>query len=260
MTGFGTKAFTDPDDYLQPGGAAVGLVTTGHVPFGAQLSWIDMRSLRLLAIEEQAPRVAFISVPPSAVFISFPLAANAALVWNGIGLRRGELVLHAPGDRFHQRSTAAVRWGLISVSPHDLARYGKVLLDTDLSPRRTALLRPSARSAGELLRLHAQAAGLASAKPGLLARGDVARALEQDLIHALVTALATGPDDKRTRVAGPQSWFVSKTLMWDQAHRCRRSALRWGAGTDPGDCAEFLGAARSICPPAPPQPGARGAA
>ena len=201
MTGFGTKAFTDPDDYrANVAGAEVGLVVTGRPPFEAQVSWVDMRCLHLLAIEEKAPRVAFFSLPRGSLVFSFSLARNAALMWNGLGLHRGSFVLHAPGERFHQRATGAVRWGLIAVSPQDLARYSRALLGVDLSRRAAGLLHPSARSFAELLRLHAQAAHLARFKPALLARPEVARALEQDLIRALANALGSATTDRmRTR-------------------------------------------------------------
>jgi hypothetical protein len=192
MTGFGSKAFTDPGSYrAHLREADIRLVVTGCVEFGARVSWLDVRCLRLLAIEEKTPREAFISLPPSPLFVSFPLADRPSLVWNGVRLRRGDLVLHAPEDRFHQGTTGATRWGLISIEPKDLAHYGRTLLGAELSPGVTRLLRPPARSASDLLRLHAQAGRLARAKPELLGRREVVRALEQELVRALVTALGT---------------------------------------------------------------------
>ncbi|TMJ25262.1 MAG: helix-turn-helix domain-containing protein, partial [Alphaproteobacteria bacterium] len=99
------------------------------------------------------------------------------------------LVLHAPGDRFHQRTTGAARWGLISISPDDLKRYVRTLLDADPTTGSAQLFRPSAHSSAALLRLQSQAARLARTKPTLLARREVRRGLEQELIHALVTGL-----------------------------------------------------------------------
>jgi AraC-like DNA-binding protein len=206
MTGFGTKVFSDPDDYrARLAGADVGLVVTGRVPFAARLSWVDMSCLRLLAIEEKAPRVAFVSLPPASLVFSFSLARKASLVWNGLGLYRGSLVLHAPGDRFYQRATSATQWGMIAVSPQDLARYSSALLGADPSRQVAGLLHPSARSSAELLRLHAQAAYLAHTKPELLACPEVARALEQDLIHALITALGSASPDRRSRARSRRS-------------------------------------------------------
>ena len=192
MTGFGSKAFTDPDSYRASlREAGIRLVLTGCVDFGARISWLDMRCLRLLAIEEKAPREASISLPPSPLFVSFPLADRPSLLWNGTRLRRGDLVLHASGDQFHQGTTGATRWGLMSIAAKDLAQYGRALLGAELSPGATRLLHPPARNASDLLRLHAQAGRLARTKPGLLGRPEVVRALEQELVRALVTALGT---------------------------------------------------------------------
>jgi AraC-like DNA-binding protein len=193
MTGFSTRAFTDPDDFRSAlADLNIGFVMTGRACFSARVRRINMRGLRLLEIEEIAPRVAFVSVPPSPLSASFPLGGRASLVWNGIRLRRGDLMLHAPGDRFHQRTTGATRWGLISILPQDLASYGRALLDVELATGINRLVHPSAHSSADLLRLHSQAHRLARAKPALLDRREVARALEQDLIHALVMALGTG--------------------------------------------------------------------
>jgi AraC-like DNA-binding protein len=193
MTGFGSTAFTDPNSYPSKlMDADVRLVVTDRIEFGAEVSWLRTRCLRLFVIEENAPRVAFIALSPSSVFVSFPLVDSSSLTWNGVRLKLGDLVLHAPGERFHQRTTDATRWGLISLPLDDLERYVGTLLEVDLPTGSTQLFRPSARSSAALLRLQAQASRLARIRPGLLARREVSRALEQELIHALVTALGTG--------------------------------------------------------------------
>jgi AraC-like DNA-binding protein len=192
MTGFGSTAFTDPDSFL--GGmldARIRLVVTECVAFGAEVSWVRMRCLRVFVIEEKAPRVAFITLPRSSLLVSFPLTDSRSLVWNGVRLKRGDLALHVPGDRFHQRTTGATRWGLISVSLDDLKGYVRTLLEVDLPVDSTQLLRSSGRSSAALLHLQAQAGRLARSKPSLLGRREVSRALEQELIHALVTALGS---------------------------------------------------------------------
>ena len=202
MKGFGSKALTNPEDvFSNLLDVDVDLVLTSRVPFSAQVSWLTMPCLRLCVIEEDAPRLAFISLPPARFFISFPLADDPPPVWNGIRLHRGDLVLHAPGDRFHHRTVGPVRWGLISIAPRDLAAHGRTLVDRDFAPSVATLIRPSVRKSGNLLRLHAQAGRLAATKPQLLTRSEVRRALEQDLIHALVMALATEEPTVR-----PKAW------------------------------------------------------
>jgi len=238
MTGFGSKAFTDPDDvFSNLLDADVGLVVTDGVSFGAQMSWLDMRCLRLRIFSEEAPRVAFISLPSALLFVSFPLTDSPALLCNGVRLRRGDLVLHAPGDRFHQRTTGAARWGLISIAPRDLANYGWALLDRELRPGATRLLRPSPHCSAELLRLHVQAGRLAHTRPKLLARREVSRALEQELIHALVTALGTGKP-----AAHPEAWRRPAEIM----SRFEGALAHGPAQQLPALCAEIGVPARTL--------------
>jgi AraC-like DNA-binding protein len=209
MKGFGTKAFTESDDvFSNLLDADVDLVLTGRIPFGAQVSWLAPGCLRLCVIEERAPRLAFVALPPTRLFISFPLADDPAPVWNGIQLHRGDLVLHMPGDRFHQRTMGPVRWGLISIAPRDLAAYGRALLDRELTPSAAGLLRPAVRSSEKLLRLHVQASRMPATRPKLLVHREVRRALEQELVHALVVALAT--EEAAVR---PEAWRRRAEIM-----------------------------------------------
>jgi AraC-like DNA-binding protein len=199
MTRFGSAAFTDPDNYPSSlMDADICLVVTSRAEFDVQVSWLHMRRLRLVSIEEKAPRVALFALPSSRLFISFPLADDPPLIWNGIRLKRGDLVLHAPGERFHQRTTGATRWGLISASPNDLKGYVRTLLDAELSTNSTQLFRPSTQISAALLRLHSQADRLARTKPRLLAQPEVGRSFEQELIHALVTGLGTAETARRS--------------------------------------------------------------
>ena len=72
-----------------------------------------------------------------------------------------------------------------------LETYCEVLSGKTLSvPAAARIVRPAARDAARLRRLHAQACRLAETRPKVLAHPEVARALEDDLIHALVTCLA----------------------------------------------------------------------
>jgi AraC-like DNA-binding protein len=248
MRGFGSKALTDPEDvFSNLLDVDVDLVLTSRVPFGAQVSWLAMRCLHLCVIEEDAPRLAFISLPPARLFISFSLTDDPAPVCNGIRLHRGDLVLHAPGDRFHHRTAGPVRWGLISIAPWDLACHGRTLLDRDFAPSAATLIRPSVRNSRNLLRLHAQACRLAATKPKLLMRSEVRRALEQDLIYALVMALAT-----EELTACPKVWqrrsetmvrFEDALAMHDPARPL--PTLCAGIGVPPRTlreyCAAYLG-------------------
>ena len=119
------------------------------------------------------------------------------MVWDGVELQPGEIVLHSRAERFHQRTAGSCRWGLIGLAPAQLKRYSEAVVGKAVgAPPAARILRPAARASARLLRRHAQACRLAETKPKMLAHPEVARALEQGIIHALMTCLQT------TRAAG----------------------------------------------------------
>ncbi len=190
MTGCGTTTYTDPDDFrLNVPGVSIALERIGDEPFKARVAWVKMRQLALASIDETAPRSACVSAAAPAVAFSFPLRGEP--LWNGHRLRRGDIVLQAPGARLHQVAEGSTRWGLISLARKDLAAYSRTLLGTRLKRATGAqVLRPRAKVANALLRVHAQACRLAATKPDIMAHREVARAIEQELIVALVNAVA----------------------------------------------------------------------
>ena len=81
-------------------------------------------------------------------------------------------------------------WSVIALDPAQLEYYARAISGKPFSPPAGGqILRPSARDTARLRRLHAQICRLAETKPRILSHSEVARALEQDLIHALVTCL-----------------------------------------------------------------------
>jgi AraC-like DNA-binding protein len=194
MIGCGTNTFTDPDDYRRNvQGLNVSLVLTGSDTFRSDVTWVQLNHLRLVRISESASRIAFVSLVPESVFVSFPLHNDPHQVWNGVRMRRGEVVLHGWAEHFHQLTLGCARWGVVSVAPAQLRRFSGSLTGRDLVPPKTdRFLQMPSNIAGRFLRLHTQACDLVRSRPDLMAHREVARALEQDLIHALVDVLAVG--------------------------------------------------------------------
>jgi AraC-like DNA-binding protein len=151
---------------------------------------LELPNLQLLHAREVPQRIAYVSLPPDRIFLSFLTRRAAPLVYNGAAAQWGEIVLHSPGERFHQRTTTASTWGAISLAPSTLISYGRVLIGRDLAiPFRGQILRLRSADHKELVRLHTQAARLAETALDHLANPEVTRALENDLIVALVTCL-----------------------------------------------------------------------
>jgi transcriptional regulator GlxA family with amidase domain len=100
--------------------------------------------------------------------------------------------LHGRGERTHQRSNGGCQWGLISLSPEQFASCGKALTGQMIAPPHASrILRPARADVLRFQRLFAQACCLAeAARQKLIERPEVARALEQELLHAIINCLA----------------------------------------------------------------------
>ena len=199
MPGSGTCTFIDPDDFQASlDRTPIDLVLVNdRGEFTGRATSARLHHLYLFRSQEDLPRIAYISLAPALVFVGFPARESWPMVWGGVELQPGEIVLHSRAERFHQRTEGPCGWGLIGLAPTQLKRYSEAVIGKAVgAPPATRILRPAARNSARLLSRHAQACRLAETRPKMLAHPEVARALEQDIIHALMTCLQT------TRAAG----------------------------------------------------------
>src|SRR5258708_34432722 len=124
----GTAMFATPDDYQAAVGVAnVNLVVTGGGDFNARLTWLNLNCLHALRGFENLPRIAFVSLPPAQLFVSFPTSVRSSLTYGGGDLRCGDLVFHARGERMPQRSSGESQWGRTSFTAQRLASSMKAI-------------------------------------------------------------------------------------------------------------------------------------
>lgn len=196
----GTSTFDDPNRYRkQFRGADIDLVFTAPGDFKARLTWLDLPNFSLLGAQDNGARIASISFEPARAFISFPDPPGAA-IWNGIELQPGEIVLHRPGSRIHDRGNRTNRWNYISVDPSHMQAVGTAIAGRDWErPASDLVLKPPARAAIRLRGLHAKACELAESSPEMLLHREVSRAIEQDLIRVLVECLSARPTVRTAR-------------------------------------------------------------
>jgi AraC-like DNA-binding protein len=200
MTEGGTFTFNDPDSYAAAfGDACVNLTITGAGDFKARLTWLKLHHLEVYRYRESLPRIAYISLLPERVFMSFPVS-TASLRCGGFGLRNGDIVLHSTGERVHQRSSGECHWGLISLPHEQLASCGKALIGTPIaSPPASRILRPSRAETSRFQALFGQACHLAETRKELIELPEIARALEQEMLHAIIHCLAAKDADDHPR-------------------------------------------------------------
>jgi AraC-like DNA-binding protein len=222
MPGSGTGTFIDSDDYQESlSHLRIDLLVTSQGAFKARLTWATLHRLRLLRSEEDLPRIAYISLDPAFIFVALAPRPDPPLLSGGLALQPDEIIFHSRGERFHQRTTGPSSWSLLGMPLEHLERYGGVVSGKALSPPAAArILRPAARDAARLRRLHAQACRLAETRPKVLAHPEVARAIEQGLIHALVTCLAArARDDGAARRHHAQIMVRFEEVLADHPNR-----------------------------------------
>jgi AraC-like DNA-binding protein len=195
--------FSDPDGYAAGfRDVGINLTMTGRGDFAARLTRLKLQDLEVHRCYESLPRVAYVSLPPGRMFVSFPIGTAAVLISDGFSLQNGDFVLHSRRERIHQRSNGACQWGMISLSPDGLATCSKALTGLSIASSLSAkILRPSRAEVSRFQHLFAQACHLAEDKPKLIERSEVARALEQEMLHAIINCLIANEvgDNSKTR-------------------------------------------------------------
>jgi len=193
MPGGGTRTFLEPDHYEAGlGQAQIRAVILPRDKFRAHLTWAELHHLQVLRCEEDSSRVAYVQLAPGLASVTFPGGSEALPVWRGREMQAGEIIFHSRGERLHQSTPGPFVWNVIAMDPVQLEHYGRALSGRPFfSPPEGRTLQPSRRLAARLRRLHAQICRLAETKSKILSHSEVARAMEQGLIEALLACLTT---------------------------------------------------------------------
>jgi hypothetical protein len=177
--------------------------------FRAELLQIDLHRLWMQHIRESLPRIAEATPDVDRVQIIFPIGARG-FRHRGIDVSPGEIVVE-DSDSAHFLSLASGHMGAMSLTPADLAAAGRALVGRELAaPPVAHIVRPTSAHMTRLLNLHEQAAQLAKTAPDVLARSQVARALEEALIQAMIRCLTESPATKMDSRARSHMAAISK--------------------------------------------------
>ena len=192
MPGSGAYAFSEPGDYeAGVSEAKIELVVTSGGQFKAILTRAELGELHLLRSREDLASIAYVGLRSDLAFVTFPTRFNPPPVWGGQMLRPGDIVFHGLGEHVHLRTGGSSEKGFIALKPERLAFWSHALTDAEVVPPPSArIVRPSASAMKRLLSLHAAACRLVEESPEIIAHPEVTRALEQELIRALVNCLS----------------------------------------------------------------------
>jgi YD repeat-containing protein len=149
--------------------------------------------LSLHRTEETLPRTVYSAVDPKLFGIIFATSPGQQIYINGLELLHGEIIVFRAKSEGHNRSSAACQWGSIGLTHEDVAAVGQTIIGRELiAAPFTRRIRPPPLLLSRLLKLHEAAGHLAKTAPDILAQPEVARALEQELVRAMVLCISGG--------------------------------------------------------------------
>ena len=195
MPSSAVRTFTDPVEYftgirnLQ----IVGIVER-RGEFRARSTRIDLHRVWMHRFDEDLPRIMKVTPSGTRALIVFATGADQpAMQVNGIEISRDQIANIALDWEWYLRSSAPCEWGTMSLAPKDLRAADEAITGCDLLPTTfPRSLAPPARALSRLRKLHEAASHLAKTAPDILGQPEVARAIEQALVEAMVFCLTDG--------------------------------------------------------------------
>jgi AraC-like DNA-binding protein len=165
--------------------------------FHAESTQIDLHRLFMYRSDESLARIMRVTpsgVRAGVVFVTDP--GEPSMLINGVEIRDGQISRTGLDWEWYLRSTASCRWGSVSLMPEDLAAASKAIIGRELVPASFARsLTPPADALSRLRKLHEAAGHLAKTAPDILAKPEVARAIEEALVEAMILCTTEGQSD-----------------------------------------------------------------
>ena len=193
-------AFSDPFPYQAAIRAAdVELYPTTRGEFRAELTQINLNQLWMQRFHEKLPEVYASKIRPGRRVIGFLTAANQPMLQHcGMGISPRDIVI-CNRDVMHQRSEGDCRFGAMSLATDDFDAACIAITGHEFpEPQLKHLVRPSLDLISRLLKLHEVVGQIAETTPVLLELPEVARSLEQELIHLMIRCLTEGESSGMT--------------------------------------------------------------
>ena len=193
MTRVATFTCDDPIQYQAAvRAAAVDLSICGKGSFRGELVQIDLNKVWMQHGRENLPRVARAQMANQRAAFVFNAEPNQSPgYYSGMELDTDAIFVVAPGGSIHARTSGPHSWAAMSLTPENLSAASRALVGRDLNDRHDIrLVHADPARTARLMRLHAAVRRFALASPETLAYPKVAAALENSLVHALLSCLA----------------------------------------------------------------------
>jgi AraC-like DNA-binding protein len=177
--------------------------------FRAELIRISLHQLWMQRSKSNLPWIMRSWTDPARLPIVFLADTNQAPSHHGGEEMSAEQIAVYRGGINHSWTEGANRLASMSLTPDDLDATAEALTGRGFPvPADNYVLRPDPKSMARLRTLHQATGQLAATAPDVLANPAVAKALEQELVRAMVDCLA-GPAQAETK---PCSWMHGRTM------------------------------------------------
>ena len=200
MTGSMVRSFQDPWEhqaFYRAANMQALVTTTGK--YRSAVTRIDLHRLWMQRNETSLPQVAYVADTSTRCAIGFAADPRAPSSYrNGEELLPGILIASSIMGDHHFRMPASCRIAAMSLSPADLAAASHALTGTELTaPVVTRHVRVSDHLMTRLRQLHETTCHLAANTPDILAHPEVARAMEEELVRAMIGCIAEAESNQK---------------------------------------------------------------
>jgi AraC-like DNA-binding protein len=203
MPSSAVRIFADPDAYFA---GIRNLQIDGLVmrrgEFNAESTRIDLHRLWMYRFDEDLPRI--MKVTPSGMRAGILFAIDPEqppMHANGVETSQNQIAKFGLDQDWYLRSSAPCKWGTMSLAREDLAAAGETISGIELvGPTFVGSVTPPVNALSRLRKLHEAASHLAKTAPDILTKPEVARAIEQALVEAMVFCLADGQSQDERNV------------------------------------------------------------
>jgi AraC-like DNA-binding protein len=205
--------FKDSDPYGRAiRNARIDVLVAEKGEFHAELTQVDLPRLWLQRGCENLARVFHSSLDPRRAAIVFLADTRQRHVQcSGLSIAPGDIIVAGRGAVHYHRTFGPCRWATMSLAAEDFVPIGQAVAGRELTvPTATHALRPPAVPMARLLALHREVGQLALRTPETLAHPEVARALEQALLHLMITCLTEGASLEMTSSTRRHSAIIAR--------------------------------------------------
>jgi AraC-like DNA-binding protein len=178
------------------------ILPTAKGGFYTETIQIGMNKLRMQSFNMVLPQTGTIVIASDRKVIGFLVEPSTSnMQHNGLEVAPHEIFV-CGHDIMHQRSAFNFRCGTMSLPAKDFPVLCRTIIGREfLEGSRTSIVRPRSTLMSRLLNLHMTVRRLARDTADLLEQPEICRALEEQLIHAMVRCLAEGAGVEPTMVS-----------------------------------------------------------